>query len=86
MSAVQAEIQVPIVWPYFKNTSVTHEIGFWQAAIKAYGKEDVLIWVRYAKLLEKSGQGYGNLAWRASKNLESPEDFVALMSQSVQAS
>lgn len=64
---------------YLLNSAIT---SLWclQAAVGAHGKEDVVMWVRYARYLQKLGKGYGTIAWRASKELNSPDEFIALMS------
>ena len=57
-----------------------------EAAVRAYGKEDAGVWLAYAAFEQQEGkQGAGAVYWRAVKELDAPEEFIALYREQVSA-
>lgn len=50
-----------------------------QAAVDAYGQDDVRLWLRYAKFEAAEGRGSGSVYWKATKTLAAPESFITQM-------
>lgn len=48
----------------------------------AYGQEDAVLWLRYARFESRQGKGSGGVYWRATKALDDPEAFVRQMAES----
>ena len=48
-----------------------------QAAVDAYGHTDVKLWIRYIQHQQQMAQGSGSLYWRACKQLQDADAFVA---------
>ena len=48
-----------------------------QAAVDAYGQTDVNLWIRYIQHQQQMVQGSGSLYWRACKQLQDADAFVA---------
>ncbi|KAK9837160.1 hypothetical protein WJX81_007266 [Elliptochloris bilobata] len=47
-----------------------------EAAVEAYGSEDVELWLRYARWEVLQGRGAGKIHWRATKALADPQVFI----------
>jgi hypothetical protein len=57
-----------------------------EAAVGEYGKEDAGFWLAYAVFEQQEGKkGSGSVYWRAVKELDAPEGFIAMYREQVSA-
>mmetsp|Transcript_22822 Transcript_22822/g.58091 ORF Transcript_22822/g.58091 Transcript_22822/m.58091 type:complete len:681 (-) Transcript_22822:163-2205(-) len=54
----------------------------YEAAVDAYGSEDVELWLQYASFEQSALKGVGDIYWRATKALSDPDAFIELYRQS----
>ncbi|GFR40073.1 hypothetical protein Agub_g616 [Astrephomene gubernaculifera] len=56
----------------------------YEAAVAAHGKTETDLWIDYAQWLVRCGKGAGQVYWRATKELEDPDAFIAQYRQALQ--
>ncbi|PNH07975.1 U3 small nucleolar RNA-associated protein 6 [Tetrabaena socialis] len=58
--------------------------NLYEAAVSAHGSSEVDLWVGYARWLVRCGKGAGQVVWRAAKELEDADAFVAAYREELQ--